>query len=80
MHLSLREKGFIATARIFFVGAADDEATPTVACSENQKPTAPTNETAGAAGDTSRPYKWVGFVGAAHSPAASGVSICRGGW
>jgi len=40
----------------------------------------PTNETAGAAGDTSRPYKWVGFVGTAHSPAASGVAICRGGW
>ena len=37
-------------------------------------------EQQGEAGHMSRPYKWVGFVGAAHSPAAPGVAICRGGW
>ena len=65
---------------IFFVGAAGDGAAPTVACSGAQRPATPTNRTAGAAGDTSHPYKWVWFIGAAHSPAAPGVSICRGSW
>ena len=54
---SLREKRFVATGRIF-CRAAGDGAAPTVACSGAQTPAAPTNETAGAAGDTSRPYKW----------------------
>ena len=57
----------------FFVGAAGDGAVPTVACSGAQRLAVPTNGTAGAAGDTSRPYKWVThqpplvllFVGAA---------------
>ena len=61
---ALRKKRFLATGRIF-VGADGDGAAPTVACSGAQTPAAPTNETAGAAGDTSRPYKW-------------GL-ICRGG-
>ena len=64
----------------FFVGAAGDGAAPTVACSDAQTPAAPTNGTAGTADDTSCPYKWVGFVGTAYSPAAPGVAICRGGW
>ena len=64
----------------FFVGTAGDGAVPTVTCSEAQRPAAPTNRTAWAAGHMSRPYKWVGFVGAAHSPTAPGVAICRGGW
>ena len=42
---------------IFFVGAASDGATPTVACSGAQTPAAPTNGTAGAAGVTSRPLQ-----------------------
>ena len=50
--VSLRKKQFLAMVRFCFVGAAGDEAVPT-------------NGTAGAAGDTSRPYKW-------------GL-ICRGG-
>ena len=61
-----------------FVGAAGDGAAPIVACSGAQRPAAPTNRTAGAAGDTSRPYKWVGFVEAA-GIAAPTVSICRSG-
>ena len=61
-----------------FLGAASDEAAPTVACSGSTRPAASTNGTT--AGDTSRPYKWIGFVGAAHSLAALGVAICRGGW
>jgi hypothetical protein len=55
---------FLATVR-FFCGAAGDGAAPTVMCSGAQTPAAPTNGTVGAAGDTSRPYKW-------------GL-ICRGG-
>ena len=39
----------------FFVGAAGDGAAPTVVCSGAQTPAAPTNGTAGAAGDTSHP-------------------------
>ena len=65
---------------LIFLGAAGDGAAPTVTCSGAQTPAAPTNGTAGTAGDTSRPYKRVGFVGAAHLPAAPGVVICRGGW
>jgi hypothetical protein len=38
---------------------AGDGAAPTVTCSGAQRPAAPTNRTTGAAGDTSRPYKWV---------------------
>ena len=57
-----------------------DGAASTMACSGATRPAAPTKGTAGAAGDTSRPYKWVGFIGAAHSPAAPGVAICRNGW
>jgi len=38
---------------------ARDEVAPIVMCSEAQRPVAPTNGTAGAAGDTSRLYKWV---------------------
>ena len=60
----LRRKRFLATVQ-FFLGAAGDGAAPTVACSGAQTPAAPRNGTAGAAGDTSRPYKW-------------GL-ICRGG-
>jgi len=48
-----------------FLGAAGDGVAPTVACSGVQTPAAPTNGIAGAAGVTSRPYKW-------------GL-ICRGG-
>ena len=76
---ALREKRFLATGQ-FFIGAAGDGAAPTMAYSGAQTPAVPTNGTAGAAGDTSRPYKWVGFLGAAHSLAASDVAICRGGW
>ena len=43
----------------FFVEAAGDGAAPTVACLRAQTPAAPTNGTAGASGDTSRPYKWI---------------------
>ena len=50
-----------------------------MACSGATRPAAPINRTAGAAGDTSRPYKSVGFVGVTQSPAAPGISICRGG-
>ena len=64
----------------FFIGAARDGAAPTVACSGATTLAAPTNGTAGVAGDTSRPYKWVRFVGASHSPAAPGVAIYRGDW
>ena len=64
----------------FFVGATGDGAAPTVTCSGATRPAAPTNGIARAAGDTSRPYKWIGFVEAAHSPAAPDVSICRGSW
>ena len=39
---------------------------------------APTNGTVWAAGDMSRPYKWVGFVGAAHSSAAPGIATFVG--
>ena len=60
--------------------APTNAAAPTVTCSRSTRPATPTNETARAAGDTSRPYKWVKFVGAAHSPATPSVSICRGGW
>jgi len=56
--LTLREKRFVATGQ-FFVGAAVDGAAPTMACSGAQRLAAPTNRTTGAAGDTSRPYKWV---------------------
>ena len=69
-----------SNSSIFFVGAAGDGAASTVACSGAQTPTAPTNGTAGAAGDTSRSYKWVWFVGVAQSPVALGVAICRGGY
>ena len=56
--MTLCEKRFVATGRIF-LGAAGDGAAPTVACSGAQTPAAPTNGTAGEAGDMSRPYKWV---------------------
>ena len=75
----LREKQFLATEQIFFIEAAGDGAAPTVAYSGAMRPSAPTNGTTGAAGDTSRPYKWIRFVGAVHSPAAPGIAICRGG-
>ena len=54
--MALRKKRFLATVQIF-VGAAGDGAAPTVACSGIQTSATPTNGTAGAAGDTSRPYK-----------------------
>ena len=73
------ENDFLATVRFFFVGAAGDGAAPTVACSGAQRPAAPTNGRAGTVGHTSYPYKWVRFVGAAYSPAAPGIAICRGG-
>ena len=73
-------KNVCSNGTIFFVGAAGDGAAPTMACSGPTRPATPTNGTVGLAGDTSRLYKWVGFVGAAHSPAAPGVAICRGGW
>ena len=44
---------------------------------QDPRPATPTNGTVGLAGDTSRLYKWVGFVGAAHSPAAPSIAICR---
>ena len=66
---SLHEKRFVATGQIF-LGVVGDRAAPTVVCLGSTRPAAPTNRTAEAAGDTSRPYKWVGFVAAAHSPAA----------
>ena len=53
---SLREKRFVATGQIF-LGVAGVGAARTVAYSGAQRPAAPTNGTAGAAGDTSRPYK-----------------------
>ena len=49
------------------------------ACLGPTRPAAPTNGTLGAAGDTSRPLQIGRFVGAAHSPVAPGVAICRGG-
>ena len=60
-------------------GAVDDGAVLTVTCSGSTRLAVPTNKTAGTANDTSRPYKCIGFVGAAHSPAAPGVCICRDG-
>ena len=48
-------------------------------CSGATRPAAPTNGTVEAADNMSRPYKWGRFVGAAHSPASPGVTICRGG-
>ena len=56
--LTLCEKRFVATGQVF-LGATGDGAAPTVACSRATRSTAPTNGTAGAAGDTSRPYKWI---------------------
>ena len=54
--MPLSKNHFLATVR-FFLGAAGDGAAPTVACSGTQTLAAPTNGTAGTAGDTSRPYK-----------------------
>ena len=64
--LAPREKRFAATGQIF-LGAASDGAAPTVACSGSTRPAAPTNGTAGAAVDTSRPTNPLVllFVGAA---------------
>ena len=72
-------KNVCSNSIIFFVGAAGDGAAPIVGVLGTHK--------------TSRPYKWHGrdgwwynpplqmsqFVGVAHSSAAPGVAICRGG-
>jgi hypothetical protein len=55
------------------------EAPPTVGVLGPSSPTAPTVGTVGAASNVSRPYSGSFIVGAAQSPAASAVAICRGG-
>ena len=55
-YVSLREKRFVATEQ-FFLEAVSDGAAPTVTCSGAQTPAAPTNGTAGAAGETSHPLQ-----------------------
>ena len=57
MYDTLREKQFVATG--LFLEAAGIRAAPTVACSGSSTAAAPTNGTVGAAGNTSRPYKYV---------------------
>ena len=55
--MSLREKQFVATG--LFLGAAGIGAAPTVACLGSSTAAVPINGTVGAAGNTSRPYKYV---------------------
>ena len=55
--LPLRKKQFVATG--LFLGAAGIGAAPTVVCSGSSTAAAPTNDTVGAAGNMSRPYKYV---------------------
>ena len=43
----------------FFIGVVSDGAAPTVGVLGTHETSHPINGTIGAAGDTSRPYKWV---------------------
>jgi len=55
---SLLEKNVCSNGTIF-LGRPVMEPPLQWACSGPTRPAAPTNDTVGAAGDTSRPYKWV---------------------
>ena len=66
---SLCEKWFVATK--LFLGTAGNRTTPKVVCSGSSTAAIPSNGTVGAAGNTSRPYKYVDLYGRL---------VCRGGY
>jgi len=79
LNQTLRKKRFVATGQIFCRGGWW-WSRPYSGVLGSPETSRPYKWNSRAAGHTSRPYKWVRFVGVAHSPAAPGIAICRGGW